>query len=325
MKILIGGGAGYMGSRLIPELIALGHEIDVVDLLWFGNHLPKNVKVIKKDLFDISSKDMAGYDQFIFLAGLSNDPMAEYDPAKNFIYNGALPSYLAYEAKKSGIKRFIYASSCSVYGYTKGKLFNEKSPAICEYPYGISKLQGERGVMQMHDENFSVIVLRKGTVSGWSPRMRFDLLVNTMFKAIMADGKITINNPKIWRPVLDIRDAVSAYIKAVQADYSTSGIFNITSGNYTVGQVADIIKMQMEKLTNKKISVETKGMKDFRNYKVIIKKAKKELSYNPQYDVRDTVKDIFKHLKEYGNFSNESFYNIKVFSKIDAIKSKTWK
>ena len=114
MKILIGGGAGYIGSRLIPELIALGHEIDVVDLLWFGNHLPEKVKVIKKDLFDISAKDMKGYDQFIFLAGLSNDPMAEYDPAKNFIYNGALPSYLAYEAKKVGIKRFIYASSCSV-------------------------------------------------------------------------------------------------------------------------------------------------------------------------------------------------------------------
>jgi len=320
MKILIGGGAGYIGSRLIPELLALGHEVCVIDLLWFGNHLPKKVKIIKKDLFDISAKDMMGYEQFIFLAGLSNDPMAEYDPAKNFIYNGALPSYLAYEAKKAKIKRFIYASSCSVYGYTKDKLFDEKAPTICDYPYGISKLQGERGVLQMQDKNFSVITLRKGTVSGWSPRMRFDLLVNTMFKAIMTEGKITINNPAIWRPVLDIRDAVSAYVKAVQAKRSISGVFNLASGNYTVGQVADIIKPEMEKLLNKKVVLELKGMKDFRNYKVSTKKAESILGYSPKYDIIDIVKDIAKHLKEYKDFSNDSYYNIKIFKHIDIIK-----
>lgn len=320
MKILIGGGAGYIGSRLIPELIALGYHITVVDLLWFGNHLPKKVTVIKKDLFDISAKDMEGYDQFIFLAGLSNDPMAEYSPAKNFIYNGALPSYLAYEAKKAGVKRFIYASSCSVYGYTMDKLYDEKAPVTCVYPYGISKLQGERGVLQLQDKDFSVIALRQGTVSGYSSRMRFDLLVNTMFKAVMTNGKITVNNPSIWRPVLDIRDAVAMYTKAIQADYSKSGIFNVTSGNYTVGQVADIVKREMSKLINKKIDLELKGVKDFRNYKVSIKKAKKSLDYSPKYDLTDTIKDIFKHLKEYGDFSNELFYNITTFKKIDASK-----
>jgi len=320
MKILIGGGAGYIGSRLIPELIALGYDVDVIDLLWFGNHLPKKIKVTKKDLFDISAKDMKGYEQFIFLAGLSNDPMAEHDPAKNFIYNGALPSYLAYEAKRAGIKRFIYASSCSVYGYTMNKLYDEESPADCEYPYGISKLQGERGVMQIQDKNFSVIALRQGTVSGYSPRMRFDLLINTMFKAVMTEGKMTVNNPDIWRPVLDIRDAIAMYIKAIQADYSKSGIFNVASENYTVGQTADIVKSEIEKLTGKKISIEVRGMKDFRNYKVSIEKAKTELGYNPQYAAADTVKDVFEHLKEYGNFSDELFYNIKTFLKINTTK-----
>src|SRR3989338_7306932 len=315
MKILIGGGAGYVGSRLIPKLIALGYDVDVVDLLWFGNHLPKKIKVIKKDLFDISAKDMEGYEQFIFLAGLSNDPMAEYSPSKNFIYNGALPSYLAYEAKKAGVKRFIYASSCSVYGYTMDKLYDEEAPVICEYRYGISKLQGERGVLQLQDKDFSVIALRQGTVSGYSPRMRFDLLVNTMFKAVMTNGKIIVNNPAIWRPVLDIRDAVTIYIKAIQADYSISGVFNAASGNYTVGQTVDIVKSVMEKLTRKKISIEVKGMKDFRNYKVSIKKAKVYLGYTPQYSIKDTVKDIFENKKEYGDFSNESFYNIIIFKK----------
>ena len=317
MKILIGGGAGYIWSRLIPELIEHGYEVDVIDLLWFGNHLSEKVKVIKKDLFDISAKDMQGYEQFIFLAGLSNDPMAEYSPAKNFIYNGALPSYLAFEAKKAGIKRFIYASSCSVYGYTMDELYDEEAPVTCGYPYGISKLQGERGVFQLQDKDFSVIGLRQGTVSGYSPRMRFDLIINTMFKAAITTGTITVNNPAIWRPIFDIRDAVAAYMRAIQADYSTSGVFNVASGNYTVGQVADSVKLEVEKLTNKKINIELKNVQDFRNYKVSIEKAKTNLGYEPQYNIANTVEDIFKHQKEYGDFSDETFYNITIFRKID--------
>lgn len=317
MKILIGGGAGYIGSRLIPELIALGHDVDVIDLLWFGNNLPEKIKVIQKDLFDISSKDMEGYEQFIFLAGLSNDPMAEYSPAKNFIYNGALPSYLAYEAKKAGIKRYIYASSGSIYGYSLNESYNEEAPVVCGYPYGISKLQGERGVIQLQDENFSVIALRQGTLSGYSPRMRFDLIVNTMFKTAVTTGKIIVNNPNIWRPIFDIRDAINAYTKAIQADYTISGVFNVASENYTVGQVADTIKMEIEKLTNKKIDIELKNIEDFRNYKVNIEKAKMILNFIPQYTIRDTIKDINEHSKEYGDFSNESFSNIATFKKID--------
>lgn len=317
MKILIGGGAGYIGSRLIPELIKNGYEVDVIDLLWFGNHLPENVNVIKRDLFDISAKDMEGYEQFIFLAGLSNDPMAEYSPAKNFVYNGALPSYLAFEAKKAGVKRFIYASSCSVYGYTTGEPYKEEAPVTCGYPYGISKLQGERGVLQLQDKDLSVIALRQGTVSGYSPRMRFDLIINTMFKAAMTNGKITVNNPDIWRPIYDIRDAVNAYMKAIQADYSISGVFNVASCNYTVGQVADMVKLEMEKLTRKTIEVEIKNIQDFRNYKVNIDKAKKILGFEPQYSIANTIEDIFKNLKEYGDFSNDEFYNITTLKKID--------
>lgn len=317
MKILVGGGAGYIGSKLVPELIALGHDVTVIDLLWFGNKLPESVPVIKKDLFDISSKDMEGYDQFIFLAGLSNDPMAEYSPTKNFVHNGALPSYLAYEAKKAGLKRFIYASSCSVYGYTMDEFFDENSPTVCMYPYGISKLQGERGVLQLQDKDFSTIALRKGTVSGYSPRMRFDLMVNTMFKTLMTDGKITVNNPEIWRPLLDIRDAISAYIKAVEADNEVSGVFNLASENYTVGEVASTIKDEIKKLTGKDVGIEVKGVKDFRNYKVKINKAKDELGYIPKYNVVDTIKDVFDHLDEYGDFSDDKFYNINIFKNLD--------
>ena len=134
MKILLAGGAGYIGSKLAPELMEYGYEVEVIDLLWFGNHLPKEIKVIQKDLFDCDYEEFQGYDQIIFLGGLSNDPMAEYSPAKNFIYNAALPAYLAFQAKKAGVKRYIYASSCSIYGYTVNQLYDEDAPVICNYP-----------------------------------------------------------------------------------------------------------------------------------------------------------------------------------------------
>ncbi len=301
---------------MIPVLLEHGYRIDVVDLLWFGNHLPQNVSVVKKDLFKCQPEDLKDYDQVIFLAGLSNDPMAEFDPSMNFIFNGALPSYVAFIAKKAGVKRFIYASSCSVYGYTVNELYDENSPVTCGYPYGISKLQGERGVLQLQDESFSVVALRQGTVCGYSPRMRLDLIVNTMFKFAMADRKITINNPSIWRPILDIRDAATAYLRAIQADYSLSGVYNIASGNYTVGQVGDMVKYEMEKLVGQRVEIVLKNVEDFRNYKVSIDKARTYLGYQPRHTVEDIIDDLYENRARFENYDDERLYNIRVFKKV---------
>ena len=118
MKLLVAGGAGYVGSVLIPKLLERQYDVDVVDLFWFGNHLPPQCHIIHKNLFELTRDDLECYQQVVFLAGLSNDPMAEFSPSKNFIFNAAAPAYLAYIAKKAGVKRYVYASSCSVYGYT---------------------------------------------------------------------------------------------------------------------------------------------------------------------------------------------------------------
>ena len=316
MKILLAGGAGYIGSVLAPALIDHGYDVEVIDALWFGCHLPKEVKVIDKELFECKKEDFDGYDQVIFLAGLSNDPMAEFNPAKNFVDNGALPSYLAYKAKKAGVKRFIYASSCSVYGYTVDRLYDEESPTVSNYPYGISKLQGERGVLQMQDDSFSVIAIRQGTISGFSPRMRFDLIVNTMFKSAVVEKKITVSNASIWRPVYDIRDAANAFVRAVQANYSINGVFNATSDNYTVGQVADLVKYEVEKKTGDKIKLDIKNIQDFRNYKVSINKAKTYLGFQPLYTIKDIIDDLFDHIDCFGNFEKDEFYNIRTFKKL---------
>ena len=316
MKILIIGGAGYIGSALVPALMERGYEIDVLDLFWFGNYLPPAVRIIKKDVFACTKADFAGYDQIVLLAGLSNDPMAEFNPAMNFTFNGSLPSYAAYVAKLAGVRRVVYASSCSVYGYTVNELYDEDAPVTCNYPYGISKLQGERGVLQMRDKDFSVIALRKGTVCGYSPRMRFDLIINTMYKCAVLDGRITVNNASLWRPILDIRDAVSAYLRAIQADYSVSGIFNIASDNCTVGYVADRVKDTMEGLLGKPVAVDIKHVQDLRNYKVSIARAKTVLGFEPAYRVDDIVKDVHNHRDQYPKPDEDKYYNIRVFKKM---------
>jgi nucleoside-diphosphate-sugar epimerase len=313
MKILVAGGAGYIGSVLIPKLLERGYDVSVIDLFWFGNYLPDEVNIIEKNIFDLQIGDLQGFDQVIFLAGLSNDPMAEFSPSKNFIYNSAAPAYLSYIAKKAGAKKFIYAGSCSVYGYTVDEFYNETKPTICNYPYGISKLQGELAVMQMDDEDFSVIAFRQGTVAGYSPRMRLDLVVNTMFKSAMKNNVIIVNNPSIWRPILSIHDAVSAYIRAVECNDKISGVFNIASGNYVMGELADLIKSYVEKRFNRIVRLEIKNIQDFRNYKVTIDKARMVLSFHPQHRVEDIVKDLADNLSKFLDFDNPKYYNIEVF------------
>lgn len=316
MKILVAGGAGYIGSVLVPKLLDRGYNTDVLDLIWFGNHLPKDVNLIQKDVFEINEIDLKGYDQVIFIAGLSNDPMAEYSPSKNFIDNASSPTYLAYIAKKAGVKRFIHGGSCSVYGYTVNELYDETSPTISNYPYGISKLQGEFGSLRLQNEGFSVIALRQGTVGGYSPRMRLDLVVNAMFKSAVADGIITVNNPAIWRPILAIEDAASAYIRSIEANSEISGIFNIASGNYTVGEIGDFVKDGVEEYLGNRTRLDIKHIEDFRNYKVSIKKANEVLSFKPRHNITSMVKDLAEHLDKFKDFNNPKYYNIQTFKEI---------
>jgi len=315
-KILLAGGAGYIGTELCKRLMRLDYKITVIDDLWFGNNLDPKIELIKKDLFKVTTKELEGFDTVIFLGGVSNDPMAEFSPSENFIQNAACPAYLAYESKRAGVARFIYASSCSVYGYTVDELYDEHSPTTCSYPYGISKLQGESGVMQLMDDNFSVISLRQGTVCGYSDRMRFDLVVNMMFKNAMTLGEITVNNPSIWRPIYHIQDACSAFIRAIQAPTNISGVFNVASDNYTLGQIGDIVSVEMSRNLNKEIKVHINDMQDFRNYKVSIQHAKLTLGFTPIYTVKDIINDLYQKASGIENFEDDKFYNIRVFKSI---------
>ena len=327
MRILIAGGAGYIGSVLVPRLQERGYEVAVIDLLWFGNYLPAGTEIIKRDLFTLGAADLRGYDQVIFLAGLSNDPMAEYSPARNFVENGASPGYLAFIAKQAGVKRYIYGGSCSVYGYTVNELYDETSPAVSSFPYGVSKLQGEFAALQLQDDKFSVICFRQGTLSGYSPRMRLDLIVNTMFKSAVLDKTIIVNNPAIWRPILAMQDAASGYVRAVEAPQEISGVFNIASGNYTVGEVADNVKLGVKEMLGIDAAITIKHIQDFRNYKVSCEKARNVLSFKPRYDVEAIVRELAANVGALGDMNDDRFYNIRTFKNLypeaDAAKPAT--
>jgi nucleoside-diphosphate-sugar epimerase len=146
--------------------------------------------------------------------------------------------------------------------------------------------------------------------------MRFDLVVNTMFKTALTERKVVVRNPSIWRPILDIRDAATAYLRTVQADYSLSGVYNIASGNYTVGQVGDMVKSEVEKLTGEKVSIEINNVEDFRNYKVSIERAITYLGFRPQNTVTDIIEHLYEHRDDFGDYNEDRLYNIRIFEKL---------
>ena len=315
-KILIAGGAGYIGTVLSTYLHNKGYDITVVDACWFGNCLPPEIKFIKEDLYELNVNDLKGYDDIIFLAGLSNDPMAEFSPQLNFNYNCALPAYLGFIAREAGIKRFVFASSCSVYGYTFNKTFTETDLAVCNYPYGVSKLQGEQALMSLQTEDFSVISLRQGTVSGFSPRMRLDLAINTMFKNALSLKEITLSNHRIWRPILALPDLCKGYEAAIKSDISVNGIFNIAPFNNTVGELANAVVEIAEKKFDIKINIVDRNIQDYRNYKVSWQKAQDVLGYKPDQTLPDIVNELVNNLESFKDFKDPAFYNIEVFKKI---------
>jgi len=172
--------------------------------------------------------------------------------------------------------------------------------------------------MQLADDNFSVIALRKGTISGYSPRMRFDLIINTMFRSAVRDHVITVNNPSIWRPILSIEDAATAYIRAIEANYKLSGIFNIASGNYTVGEVADLVRVAVEDGLGIRVSLNIKHIQDFRNYKVSTLKASNVLSFHSAGHVKSIVRTLIDNMDKFKDWDNPLYSNIQAFQKLES-------
>ena len=315
MNILVTGGCGYVGSELVPALLKDGHYVTVVDTQLFGVNLPehKSLTILKMDFNDLHRDFMEDLDALIHLAGVSNDPTAEFNPQLNYRSNAADAVLLAQRAKDAKVRKFVFASSCSVYGFvadrTISKEEDEPSP---KFPYGISKIMAEKGLLALMDSYFPITILRKGTIGGAASRMRLDLIVNTMVKTALQTGKVIVKNKSLWRPLVDIRDVVRAYQKTLEGDYY--GIYNIVQGNF---QIKDVGELVVKTLKKKKIEVELEihDVPDLRNYKASGDKALKELNFQAYHSIDNTVCSVLERL-EGVDLNEDIFYNIKVFEKV---------
>lgn len=315
MKVGIVGGAGFIGSALALPLIVHDHSVIVFDTFWFGDYLPKAVNKIKIDARNLTEEMLAGLDALIFLAGLSNDPMADFNPLLNFELNGALPAYLIDLARRAGVKTFIHGGSCSVYGRTDHKVTEDDIP-LTTSPYGVSKLLGELAVMHYANTHLRVVAFRMGTVCGYSPRMRFDLVINAMVKDAMTKRRIVVNDARAMRPILDMHDAVRAYMLALTSP-SIQGVINIMTSNATVMEIATHVQETLRTELGIKTKIEDKKGADVRSYAVDASRAR-GFGIIPERTLFQTVEDVVKHF----DFTlqqaceEDRFYNIRMFEKM---------
>ncbi len=254
MKILVTGTEGYIGTRLAPLLIADGHEVVGLDTGyyrdgWLYSPIPQpysTPRQLIKDLRDVGPQDLEGFDAVVHLAELSNDPLGENRPEVTYRINHEGSVNLARLAKSAGVKRFVYASSCSVYGLGTGDWLDETSAANPQTAYARCKVMVERDVTPMADANFCVTFLRNATAYGASPRMRFDIVINDLSALAWTKRKIAMTSDgSPWRPVAHVEDicrAVRCALRAPQAAVNGE-VFNVGSNdeNYRVREIAQTI------------------------------------------------------------------------------------
>ncbi len=322
--ILVVGGAGYVGSVLVRELLERGYAVKVFDRLYYGDQGIRDVgERIKLDAGDIRGMDASvldGVDAVINLSGLSNDPTAEYNPKANYEMNTLATEFLAGLCKKKGIRRFIFASSCSIYDVGIGNdekdiVLDEDSPVNPKAAYSVSKYQAERILLSMSGSDFSPVILRKGTIYGFSPRMRYDLVVNTFLKDVLSKGFLTIHyGGEMWRPLVDVRDAARAYITCLEADESKvrGEIFNVVYGNFRISELALRV---VEALREVDVKAEIRADYRYhgvRSYRVSGKKLERALDFTPAVSVEEAVKDMVESVSRYRytDFDNPRYYNI---------------
>jgi len=254
MKILVTGTEGYIGSRLAPLLMARGHDVVGLDTAFYRDGTLYNDPVGTPvapmmrymDLRRVTAADLRGFDAVIHLAELSNDPLGQNRPEITFEINHKGSVNLATAAREAGVRRFVYASSCSVYGVGSGDFLDETSPTNPQTAYAKCKVLVERDLTPMADQQFSVVFLRNATAYGPSPRMRFDIVLNDLSAHAWANRKIAmLSDGSPWRPIVHIEDICEAMRCAVEApaDAINGQVFNVgqTGENYRVREIADIV------------------------------------------------------------------------------------
>ena len=325
MKILVTGHKGYIGTVMVPMLLAknydvLGLDSDLYEQSTFGEGIT-TIPELKKDIRDVELKDLEGVDVVMHLAGLSNDPLGNLNPSLTHEINYLASVRLAKLAKQAGVERFIFSSSCSNYGAGGTDWLTEDSALNPVTPYGVSKVKAEQDISQLTDDNFSPTFLRNATAFGVSPRLRFDLVLNNLVAWAFTKGLIYIKSDGTpWRPIVHIEDISRAFIAVLEAPReSIHGVaFNVgrNQDNYQIRDLAQIVK---ETVPNCRIEYATDAGPDKRCYRVDCSKIARILpNFKPQWDTRKGARELYEAYKQVG-LTLEEFEGVK-YQRIAHIK-----
>lgn len=320
-KILITGGAGYVGSALVPKLLKEGYFVNVIDLMLYGETLPKheNLKVFRADIRDIQKlKDsLQGIDAVIHLACISNDPSFELDKNLGKKINFDIFEPMVKEAIQAGVKRFIYASSSSVYGVKNEPNVSESMSLEPLTDYSKFKAMCEEILFKYKSEDFTPIVIRPATVCGYSPRQRLDLVVNILSNLAFNKKKITVFGGPQLRPNIHIDDMVDAYLLVLRAEKKkVSGeIYNVGYENQSVSDLALAVK----EVVGDDVEIIKQTTNDNRSYHISSEKILNDLGFKAKKTVKNAVEDLisaFKKNKFKDPLTNDNYFNIKKMQNI---------
>ena len=329
-NIFITGGAGYCGSLLVPQLLESGYRVTVYDTLFFGDDfLPRNntnLNIIKGDIRNSQKlKDSCqGHDAFISLACISNDASFELDENLSTSINLHAFEPMVKAAKDNGIKRFIYASSSSVYGVSDQKDVKEDHPLVPLTLYNKYKGMCEPILQKYCDNTFTGVIFRPATVCGYGPRLRLDLSVNILTNHALVNNKITVFGGDQLRPNLHIKDYcdVVDLLLCCEKEKIQKEIFNVGSQNMSISDIALLVRkiVQEEFPDRKKISIETSPTDDIRSYHINSDKIYNSLGFKPQSSIEDAIRSLCIAYRE-GKLSNsmekDIFYNIRTMKKLN--------
>lgn len=329
MRVLVTGHCGYIGSVLVPMLLGEGHEVvgldsDLFERCTFTGTLA-SVPHVKKDIRDISKRDLVGFDAIVHLAGLSNDPLGDYKPSLTEEINEKASIRLATLAKDAGVYRFLFASSCSNYGAAGSDFLTETASFNPVTPYGLSKVNVEKAVSKLADNAFSPTFLRASTAYGLSPRIRFDLVLNNLIAWAFTTGRVYMKSDGTpWRPIVHVEDIARAYSSILDAprELIHNEPFNIgaTSENYQIRDLAEIVK---DIVPNCRIEYAPDASPDLRCYRVDCTKIAKTLhGFKPQWTARRGAEQLYLAYNSVGltiqDFEGEKFKRIAHVTKLIA-------
>ena len=330
-SVLVTGGAGYCGSQLIPQLLASGFRVTVYDILYFGDsHLPKanpNLKVIRGDIRDTAklAAAMRGHDAVLHLACISNHASFELDESLSTSINYEAFGPMVRAAKAEGIKRFVYASSSSVYGVSDAPDVTEDHPLVPLTLYNKFKGLCEPILKAEAEDNFTVATFRPATVCGYAPRLRLDLSVNILTNHAVTNNKIIVFGGGQLRPNLHVKDYADVCELLLGAPHEKvhREIFNVGSQNMSIKEISSVVKqvVQEEFPEKQTIEIETTESNDNRSYHINSEKIYRALGFRPKHSVQDAVRSLcaaFREGKIPDSMNDDRYYNIRTMRKLEA-------